>query len=73
MKSKVVLLLASLSLLLTSCVKDPEPDPIKHFSVLGDKCIDLYDIAKDWAHPNADGQDAIARQVIAAMRNGFNV
>ena len=42
----------------------------RHYGI---KCIDLYDIAKDWARPNADGQDAIARQVIAAMRNGFNV
>lgn len=36
MKQRVILLLASLILLLSSCVKDPEPDPIVRFSVLGD-------------------------------------
>ncbi|MBR3710851.1 MAG: hypothetical protein IKM99_07815 [Bacteroidales bacterium] len=41
----------------------------RHYGI---KCIDLYDINKDWAHPNAKGQDAIARQVIMALRE-FNV
>ena len=33
---KTLYLLASLVILLSSCGKDPQPDPIKNFSVLGD-------------------------------------
>ena len=33
---KTLYLLASLALILSSCGKDPQPDPIKSFSVLGD-------------------------------------
>lgn len=37
------------------------------------ECIDLYDIHKNWAHPDAEGQDDIARQVIEVLRTDFNV
>lgn len=37
----------------------------------GVKCIDLYEIHKDWAHPNAEGQDDIARQVVDALFKFF--
>jgi hypothetical protein len=36
-------------------------------------CIDLYDIQKDWAHPNAQGMSDIAAQVVASLRKSFNV
>lgn len=39
----------------------------------GIECIDLIDIQKDWAHPNAEGQDEIARQVMEMLRMDFNV
>lgn len=37
----------------------------------GINCIDLYDIQKDWAHPNAQGMADIAAQVVAALRQSF--
>ena len=37
------------------------------------ECIDLYGIHKDFAHPNAKGQNDIARQVIEVLRADFNV
>lgn len=37
----------------------------------GIRCIDLYDIQKDWAHPSAQGMSDIAAQVVAAMRKFF--
>ena len=40
-----------------------------HYNV---ECIDL-DIHKDWWHPDAKGQDDIARQVIEALEVDFNV
>lgn len=40
----------------------------RHYRV---RCIDLYDIQKDWAHPNAQGMSDIAAQVVAAMRQFF--
>ena len=42
----------------------------RHYGV---DCIDLNDIHKSWAHPNAEGQDNIARQVVKALRIDFNV
>lgn len=42
----------------------------RHYHI---ECIDLYGIRKDWAHPNAEGQDDIARQVIEALQADFNV
>lgn len=42
----------------------------RHYGI---ECIDLYDIQMDWAHPNAEGQDDIARQVIEVLRADFNV
>ena len=42
----------------------------RHYHI---ECIDLYGIHKDWEHPNAKGQDDIARQVIEVLRNDFNV
>lgn len=40
-----------------------------HYNV---ECIDL-DIHKDWWHPNAKGQDDIARQVLEVLEADFNV
>ena len=40
-----------------------------HYNV---ECIDL-DIHKDWWHPDAKGQDDIARQVLEALALDFNV
>jgi lysophospholipase L1-like esterase len=37
------------------------------------ECIDLYGIRKDLAHPNAKGQNDIARQVIEVLKADFNV
>lgn len=37
------------------------------------KCIDIYDIHKSWWHPDAQGQEDIARQVIEALSIDFNV
>lgn len=34
-------------------------------------CIDLYDIQKDWAHPNAQGMSDIAAQVVAVLRQSY--
>lgn len=42
MKRLTLLFLAAVTLLLTSCGKDPEPDPITRFSVLGDS-FSAYD------------------------------
>lgn len=42
----------------------------RHFGI---DCVDLYDIQKDWAHPNAQGQKDIAGQVIEAVLADFNV
>lgn len=42
----------------------------RHYRI---NCIDLYDIQKDWAHPNAQGMSDIAAQVVAALRKSFNV
>lgn len=36
-------------------------------------CINIYGIQKEWWHPNADGQETIARQVIEALEIDFNV
>ena len=33
----------------------------RHYGI---DCIDLHDIHKDWAHPNAEGQNEIAEQVL---------
>lgn len=33
----------------------------RHYGI---DCIDLHDIQKDWAHPNAEGQNEIAEQVL---------
>lgn len=41
----------------------------RHYGI---DCIDLHNIHKDWAHPNDEGQDDIARQVIEALRDDFN-
>ncbi len=41
----------------------------QHYGV---ECIDL-DIHKDWWHPDVQGQHDIARQVIEALDNDFNV
>lgn len=38
----------------------------RHYNI---ECIDLYDIQKDWSHPNAEGMTTIARQVVAALRD----
>lgn len=40
----------------------------RHYGI---DCIDLYDIQKDWAHPNAQGMADIAAQVVAALRQSF--
>lgn len=37
------------------------------------KCINLYGIHKDWAHPNRQGMIDIAEQVVAALRGSVNV
>ena len=37
------------------------------------KCIDLEDIRKELWHPNALGQESIARQVLEAVETDFNV
>lgn len=42
----------------------------RHYHV---ECIDLHGIHTNWAHPNAEGQDDIARQVIEALQVDFNV
>ena len=39
----------------------------------GVKYVDIYDIHKAWWHPDAEGQDDIARQVIEALEVDFNV
>ena len=36
-------------------------------------CIDLVDIHKDWWHPDAQGQDDIARQTLEVLMADFNV
>ena len=36
-------------------------------------CIDIYGIHKAWWHPDEEGQDGIARQVIEALQLDFNV
>lgn len=41
-----------------------------HYNV---NCIDISGIRKSWWHPNAMGQEDIARQVLEVMRNDFNV
>lgn len=41
-----------------------------HYNV---RCIDIYDIHKSWWHPDAEGQEGIARQVIEALQLDFNV
>ena len=38
----------------------------RHYNI---ECIDLYDIQKDWSHPNAEGMTTIARQVVAVLRD----
>jgi hypothetical protein len=40
-----------------------------HYNV---NCIDIYDIHKSWWHPDPEGQEDIARQVIEALRVDFN-
>jgi hypothetical protein len=42
----------------------------RHYHI---ECIDLYGIHKDFAHPNAKGQNDIARQVIEVLKADFNV
>lgn len=37
----------------------------------GVSCIDLYDISKTWGHPNAEGQQSIANQVIIALEEAL--
>ena len=37
----------------------------------GIDCIDLHNIHKDWAHPNAEGQNDIAEQVIDYLKAEF--
>ena len=37
------------------------------------RSIDIYGIHKDWWHPNAQGQEDIATQVIEAVLADFNV
>ena len=39
----------------------------------GVECIDLHDVQKSWWHPNARGQESIARQMIELLRADFNV
>ena len=41
-----------------------------HYNV---DCIDIYGIHKSYWHPNAQGQDDIARQVLEALGLDFNV
>jgi hypothetical protein len=41
-----------------------------HYNV---ECIDIYGIHKQYWHPNAQGQDDIARQVLEALALDFNV
>ena len=41
-----------------------------HYKV---NCIDIYDIHKGWWHPDAKGQQDIARQVIETVSVDFNV
>jgi lysophospholipase L1-like esterase len=41
-----------------------------HYNV---DCIDIYGIHKQYWHPNAQGQDDIARQVLEALALDFNV
>ncbi len=65
------------------CISDTSIDPeirenylesmhriANHYNV---NCIDIYGIHKDWWHPDAEGQDDIARQVIEALQLDFNV
>lgn len=40
-----------------------------HYNV---NCIDIYGIHKSWWHPNPEGQEDIARQVIEALQIDFN-
>lgn len=42
----------------------------RHYGI---DCIDLRDIHMGWAHPNAEGQEDIAHQVIEVLRADFNV
>ena len=42
----------------------------RHYRV---ECIDLHDIHKAWAHPDAEGQNDIARQVMEVLEIDFNV
>ena len=34
-------------------------------------CFDLYDIHKDWSHPNAQGMTDIAIQVVSALKEAY--
>ena len=36
-------------------------------------CIKLYDIHKSWSHPDTEGQEDIARQVLEVLESDFNV
>lgn len=36
-------------------------------------CIQLYDIHKSWNHPDVEGQEDIARQVLEVLESDFNV
>ena len=40
-----------------------------HYNV---NCIEIYGIHKSWWHPNPEGQEDIARQVIEALQIDFN-
>ncbi|MCR4681241.1 MAG: SGNH/GDSL hydrolase family protein [Bacteroidales bacterium] len=40
----------------------------RHYGI---DCIDLHDIHKKWAHPDAEGQNDIAEQVIDYLENEF--
>lgn len=40
-----------------------------HYNV---NCIEIYGIHKSWWHPNPEGQEDIARQVIEALQLDFN-
>ena len=42
----------------------------RHYNI---DCIKLYDIHKSWSHPDAEGQEDIARQVLEVLESDFNV
>ena len=42
----------------------------RHYNI---DCIKLYDIHKSWSHPDAEGQEDIARQVLEMLESDFNV